>query len=262
MRCVFEDTFVACLGRTTAIAAGALGVLLTAGTGQPVLADEPISQQYEFSAGAQVATHAWSTYSGLTVAPFGSMLEDGLRLRVVGGYGAYSYSGLRPVGGGSQLFKFNGTSSFGDLLIGYHQQLGPLTLKVYAGGMATNHVLSPVDPDAEVIGPGFGAKVAIETWWTISELAWSSLDLSYGTVHESYASRLRVGWRLTPPVSVGLEAAAVGDTDGDSGRLGSFVRYEWDGGELSASAGLMTDWASIQKETHGGFATISWMNRF
>ena len=87
--------------------------------------------------------------------------------------------------------------------------------------------------------------------------------MSYGTLHDTYGGRLRLGWRLAPLLSTGIEVAADGNTDGDSGRVGAFVRYEWAQGEISASGGLMTDWAGIEKiDARGAYATISWMNRF
>ena len=230
---------------------------------RPSAAQEAASAQFEFSMGAEASRQAWSLYSGLTYAPFGDIMDDGLRLRATGGYGAFRYWGQRAVGAGSQRVNFRGTVSFADLLLGYHQQLGPLTLKYYAGAMATQHLIDPVDPEAEVQGAGVGAKAAVESWWTISEQAWASLDLSYGTLHDSYAGRLRLGWRLLPALSAGLEAGAAGNTDGDSGRAGAFLRYEWAGNEIATSAGLTSDWASLDKiDARGAYATISWMNRF
>ena len=187
----------------------------------------------------------------------------GSRLRTTGGYGSFRYSGLRASGGSSEFVKFRGTVSFADLLLGYHRQLGPLTLKLYAGAVAARHAIDPFDAEAEVQGPGVGGKVAVETWWTISDMAWSSLDVSYATLHESYAGRLRLGWRVVPVLSAGVEAAADGNIDGRSGRIGGFLRYEWAQGEVSASGGLMTDWADIERiDARGGYATISWLNRF
>jgi hypothetical protein len=75
----------------------------------------------EFYSGAEAFRHAWSLYSGATFAPFGSILEDGLRLRAAGGYGAYSYSGRRAVGPSAQVVDFDGEASFADLLIGYQR---------------------------------------------------------------------------------------------------------------------------------------------
>ena len=66
----------------------------------------------------------------MTVAPFGSILEDGVRLRAAGGYGAYAYSGRRAAGPASHLVDFDGKAGFAELLIGYHKQMGRLSLKL------------------------------------------------------------------------------------------------------------------------------------
>lgn len=244
-------------------AVGVGGLVMLAFASRPAGAQDRAGQQTEFSVGAEASRQAWSIYSGATVAPFGALSEDGLRLRTTGGYGSFRYSGLRASGGGSELVKFRGTVSFADLLVGYHRQLGPLTLKLYAGAVAARHAIDPFDAEAEVQGAGVGGKAAVETWWTISDVAWSSLDVSYATLHESYAGRLRLGWRVFPVLSTGLEVAADGNVDGRSGRVGGFLRYEWAQGEVSASGGLMTDWADLEKiDARGGYATVSWLNRF
>jgi hypothetical protein len=85
---------------------------------------------FELWSGAQGYRQVWSIYSGVSTAPFGSIQEDGLRIRVIGGYGADSYSGSPPAGGPGQV-TYKGTTSFADALVGYHRQLGPLTLKLF-----------------------------------------------------------------------------------------------------------------------------------
>jgi len=234
------------------------------GVGTPAVAQQTAGQHSEVGLDTGVSRDAWSVYSSMTVAPFGALSEDGLRLRTTGGYGAFRHTTVRPSGGGGQLIKFRGSVSFGDLLVGYHQQLGGLTLMPYAGAMATRYVIDPFDPEAHVQGTGVGGKGVLETWWTFSEQAWASLDLSYRSLHETYAGRLRLGWRFISVVSAGLEVAADGNSDGDSGRVGGFLRYEWVDGEISASAGMLTDWAGMEKiDTRGGaYATVSWLNRF
>lgn len=58
----------------------------------------------------------WSIYSGAQYAPFGGVQQDGVRLRIVGGYGDHA----------------TGTVAFTDVLAGYHLQLGTLTIKLQA----------------------------------------------------------------------------------------------------------------------------------
>ena len=191
-----------------------------------------------------------------------------MRLRVVGGYGSYNYSGPRAVGVGSQTVDFKGAAAFTDALVGYHKQLGPLTVKVFAGLTASNYQVTPDDPETAIRGPGVGGKVVLETWWNIGARAWSSVDVSWGSLHDSYAARARLGWRFLPSLSLGLEAGAAGNQESDIVRVGGFLRYEWAGGEVSASAGLSNDRLLQGVDVHdttkssAPFATLSWLTRF
>ena len=194
-------------------------------------------------------------------APFGSVREDGFRVRAVAGYGAYRYSSPRWTGAGTQVLEFHGTIAFADLLAGYHKQWGPVTIKILGGLTAADQNVD--DPESTSGGAGVGAKVVLETWWNITDKAWTSVDLSWTTLHDIYGARVRVGWRLWPQVSVGLEGGATGNWDYDTARLGGFVRYEWASGEVSLSGGLSGDgpnsgWVDV----HGPFATFNMLTRF
>jgi hypothetical protein len=228
--------------------------------------------RFEFWAGAQAYTHVWSVYSGTTIAPFGAVQEDGLRLRLVTGYGADSYSGPRAVGMGSQIVKFDGTTAFADALVGYHKQLGPLTLKVFVGLTGADRDIRPDDPETGIRGLGFGGKAALETWLNLGDQAWTSLDLSWGSLYQSYAGRARLGWRFMPTLSAlsaGLEAGAVGNVECDIIRVGAFVRYELATGEISVSGGAANDrWrdggVGLLSTARGStpFGMVSWLTRF
>ena len=68
-------------------------------------------------------------------------------------------------------------------------------------------------------------------------------------------------------LSLGLEAGAAGNLEGDVARAGVFARYEWTAGELSASAGATTDGLldgigpSLARSTTP-FVTVNWLTRF
>ena len=252
-----------------ALAAG----VAAAGLAAPVRAADAIGEgqtkpHVELYSGAEAFRHAWSLYSGATLAPFGGLLEDGLRLRVTGGYGAYSYSGLRAFGPTSHMVDFDGKAGFADLLIGYHQQLGPLTLKVFGGVTASQHQITPDDPETAIRGRGLGGKAVLEAWWNMTERTWTTLDLSWASLHDSYSARARLGWRFTPALSAGLEAGAGGNVEADIARLGAFVRYEWASGEFTVSGGLANDslLADIGNprtlDASVPYATVSWLTRF
>jgi hypothetical protein len=239
-----------------------------AGDGDPTESNQQ-RPRFEFWSGAQAYDHVWSAYSGTTMAPFGAIQEDGVRLRLVTGYGADSYSGPRAVGVGSQIIKLNGTASFADALVGYHKQLGPLTLKVFAGLTAADNQVKPDDPETIIRGLGFGGKVAIETWWNLGDQAWTSVDLSWGSLYQSYAARARLGWRFMPALSIGPEAGLIGNVECDIVRVGGFVRYELASGEISVSGGASNDklrggsgslLTAAQASTP--VAMVSWLTRF
>ena len=228
----------------------------------------PAPGHFELWAGGQAFLRAWSLYTGTTAAPFAGIQEDGVRLRLVGGYGSYTYSGPRAVGVFSQTMNFKGAAAFTDALVGYQKQLGPLTVKAFAGLSAASYQVTPDDPETAIRGPGLGGKVMLETWWNISAQAWSSVDVSWGSLYDSYAARARLGWRFLPALSLGLESGAAGNRESDIVRVGGFLRYEWAGGELSASGGLSSDrllqGVDVHDTTKSGtpFATLAWLTRF
>jgi Cellulose biosynthesis protein BcsS len=253
---------------------GALAVFAaTAGCWTSCRADDGAvnaAQHFEVWTGAQAYDQVWSLYSGVTMAPFGSVQEDGVRLRLVAGYGADRYSGPRAIGAGSHIVTFNGMGSFAEALGGYQQQLGSLTVKVFAGITAADRQIRPADPETAIHGAGLGGKAALETWWNLGDAAWTSVDLSWGSLYQSYAARARLGWRFTPALSAGLEAGAAGNIECDIIRLGAFVRYELASGEISLSGGAAND--KLLHNGNGGllsaaqagapFAIVSWLTRF
>lgn len=223
--------------------------------------------RFEFWSGAQGYLHVWSIYSGVSAAPFGSIQEDGLRVRIVGGYGADSYSGSPPAGGPGHI-TYKATTSFVDALVGYHSQVGPLTVKLFGGLTMGDRQIGPDDPAARIRGFGLGGKVAVESWLNLSDRAWTAVDLSWGSLYQSYAGRMRLGWRFVPELSAGLEAGALGNVDCDIVRAGAFLRYELTSGEISITGGVSNDRLLDGKGTSTvagagtPFAMLSWLTRF
>lgn len=210
--------------------------------GEPPPGEAPL---FETWSGAEAFDHIWSIYSGVTFSPFGSVREEGFRLRAVAGYGDYG----------------TGTASFADLLAGYQFQWGPVTLKAFAGLTATNRQSDA--PSALSTGMELGGKGVAEVWWNVTDRMWTSVDLSWGAPHAIYNGRVRLGWRLWPELSSGLEAGSAGSEESDIARLGGFLRYEWDGGELSLSTGLAVDGPVSHWEGPAGpFGTLSVLMRF
>lgn len=205
----------------------------------------------EVWAGSEVTANSWSAYSGITAAIFGPLDRDGWRLRAVGGYGAYAYEKYGQT--------VHGTIAFGDVLFGYHAQLGPLTLKALGGVTSENHLLTPLDLENSVVGPDISAKAALETWLEINSQNWFSLDLSGSMVHGgAYAGRTRLGHRIRPELSIGIEGAATGNAEYDGGRAGPFLRYTWSSGEFSAAFGASVD----RSGESGGYGSLNALYRY
>lgn len=212
-----------------------------------------LSGRAETWTGAEATRHSWSTYTGVNWAPFGKLGEDGIRLRLSGGYGEYRYAAR--VDGVTQ--SIYGTAAFADLLVGYQMAFGGLTLKAFAGATFDGHLLDPFDETNKTEGAATGVKGAIESWLNLSPSSYAQLDLSYGTAHSTYNSRARLGYRLTNTISLGLEGGAFGNAAGRNGRGGAFVRYEWLAGELSLSGGMSGDLAA-PRNPYGTLVYRTW----
>jgi hypothetical protein len=225
------------------------------GGAHPVEATDPSGQpQVEAWSGTEVFRNVWSIYAGGTYAPLGSVIREGLRVRAVAGYGGYSY----PSPGSSGAF--HGTVFFADLLAGHQAQFGTLTVKILGGLTVTDR---DVDDPGGHTGTDWGGKIVLETWWNVTDQTWTSVDLSWTTLNDVYGVRARMGWRMTPMLSIGVEAASTGNLDYDAARLGGFVRYEWMGGEWSVSAGAAGDGpGSGAVDLQGAFATFNVLTRF
>ena len=204
----------------------------------------------EVWSGGEAFRHIWSAYGGATVAPFGAIRDDGFRLRGVLGYANYG----------------RGNATFGDLLIGYHKQLGSVTIKIFGGLSVTDHAPDAGDPFPPLQGTEYGGKGVLEVWWNITDQAWASADLSFGSTHMDYGGRIRLGWRLWPKLSVGLEGGSGGtaepDLEHDTARIGGFLRYEWATGEVAISGGWAAEGTWRDRDGPAPFGTVSLLTRF
>ncbi len=209
-------------------------------------------------AGADVSGHVWLLYSGATVAPYSNIFDDGLRLRIAGGYGGYTYVGERR----SQLVSFTAETAFAEALVGYLKRLGPLTAKAFVGIAAIEHDIAPFDPDNPVQGQEFGPKVAAEFWLNMGPSAWSSMDLSWTSAHQTSAARMRTGYRVYGDISLGLEGGLNANDLGEDVRAGLFGRYAWNGGEFSLAAGFAGRFLEEAQSLQDPYATVNMLTQF
>jgi len=255
-------------------------------------ADPPASPAgHEVWAGADVSSDVWLAYSGVTWAPWSGIHDEGIRFRATGGYGQYRYDGnvWDSASGKVVSQRFHAATYYSDLLAGYLWRLGELTAKGFVGASIVSHDIAPFDEETVVIGAETGVKGVIELWLNMGERGWGSLDLSWSSAYDTRTVRGRIGYRVWPKLSLGVEGGLNVDEQAacrmgkpgakecrtpadeaiepsdllDYARAGAFARYEWGGGEISLSAGALGDGFSQGGKTEiSPYVTINWLTQF
>ena len=188
------------------------------------------------------------SYSGFTLSP-GRLDREGLRLRVYAGAGRYTY--------------VSGTEGTADLvqaeaLVGWQFHAGLITAKLFAGIAYEAHTIDPGEPDIALRGGHVGAKVALETWFDLSERAWLSADASYATAIDSYSGSTKLGLKPVAWLSLGPEAAAFGNQEFEAHRLGGFARWHCGGCDVTVSGGVSGDY----DDDTGAYGALAFYTRF
>jgi hypothetical protein len=163
--------------------------------------------------------------------------DQGFRLRAVGAFGRYHYQGSLPLDGSDVPTTFDGQDAFAAALIGYEYRPGRLILKLFAGIEAEDQHIVPHDPNNSVQGSELGLRLQAESWLDLSTRTFLSADAAYGTAFQEYWSLVRLGYRLGPRFSLGLEGGALGNEEYDAGRGGGFARVNFRDMEVTLSSG-------------------------
>lgn len=171
------------------------------------------------------------------------------------------------------------------IMPGYQMAFGPFIVKAFAG-------LAYTGGAAESSNPGWAAEMrfdelwgprgVLETWLTLSDKLWFSLDASYAAafqryrdtnlIFHDYTATARLGYRALPWLTLGPEAAVFGsrlDVDthciregdyaapseaNDTTRAGGFMKLNFLGTETTLSGGISTD--HLGNETAYGSASM------
>ena len=126
---------------------------------------------------------------------------------------------------------------------------------------STIRLLTPDDTSNAARGRDSGVKVAIETWTNITPALWLQLDASRTDAHKNYSVLSRLGYRVTPNISAGVEADALGNASGDLFRAGLFAKYEWSAGEIVLAGGL-SDQNDRSKLQENAWAAVNFLYRY
>jgi Cellulose biosynthesis protein BcsS len=188
--------------------------------------------------GSTSITSNSSAFGSMTVtaAPGGPPTQSGVRVRVEGIAGTYSYPG-RAVGA-----RINGFQQEGGLLTGYEWIWRDAALAGYIGFNVRSNQLSQPDPGNPVVGTGVGLKVAGSLYATPTDRTMVSAYGSYSTKFNAYYSRLRVGYMVADGVYIGPEALFLGDDFFRQYRVGAHLTgLSFGPVQVSLGAGYVQD---------------------
>jgi len=193
----------------------------------------------EIFTGFEASDNYASGYVGAGYA-FGKagLYERGFRLRAVGAFGRYHYDGTLLTEGVYVPTTFDGEDAFLSALIGYQFRPGRLIVKLFAGLEAEDQHIVPHDPNNSVQGREVGLRLQAETWLDVSPRFFLSADTSYGTAFQEYCALARLGLRVRPRLSLGLEGGALGNEEYNAGRGGGFARLNFRETEVTLSGGF------------------------
>ena len=183
------------------------GYGVSSGSGHPTVAIDT----------ALTATNQGSLYGTVigTIAPFTPMDQSGMRLRLVGVLGDYSY-----IPSNASLGRITGTQEDGSFLVGYEWVQKVATLDIYAGAEASNTTLSIPDPANKTAGMSVGFKLGADFYINPTSYTMVSGNLSYSTANGGYYSRFKAGMSVAEGVFVGPEVLFIGDKQDTQTRVG------------------------------------------
>ena len=184
---------------------------LCVGLSGQTAAAEPDAPHTEFFTGFEDSDNYTSGYVGGGYAFGKGLYAPGWRLRAVGAYGRYDYDGALFDGSNYAATTFDGQVGFAAALIGYQFRPGAVTVKLFAGIEAEDQRITPRDPNNSVQGTEIGLRLLAETWYDIAPRWFASADAAYGTAFQEYFSLARIGFRVRPKLSLGLEGGALGN---------------------------------------------------
>jgi hypothetical protein len=156
-----------------------------------------------------------------TIAPFTSLEESGMRLRLAGLAGSYVYTSTTPIVVALTGGRVRGVEEQGSILGGYEVVSPKAKVAAYIGAELTNNSLSPTDPNNKVRGTRGGFKIGGEFYLTPTAGTMMSGVVTYATNHNAYYGRFKVGMAVADQLYVGPEVMALGDDFFSQYRIGA-----------------------------------------
>lgn len=212
---------------------------------------------FEAFSGIDATSSSIFGYAGAAWSLGNDVGGEGPRVKVLAGSGLYVYDGS--LAGFAGPVNFNGEVMLARVLAGYLWRRGEWTAKAYAGLGYEDHDLSPNDPGNSVNGNEIGLVGEVELWRNLGAAGFLSLDAGYADVFDTYRAHARFGRRIMRHFSAGIEGAALGNEEYESGRGGGFLRIHLEDMDLTFSGGVAGDFYT---QDLGGYAAFGLYTRF
>jgi len=172
-----------------------------------------------------------------TIAPFSSLSESGLRIRVGGFGGSYVYYASEP-----WIGRVNGYFEQGAAMLGYAWVDRLWQLALFGGIEVSHDGISPNDPNNTVKGTHAGLRIGADLYARPSEQTMVSTVTTYSTDHNAYYARLKFGLAIGNGVFAGPEALALGDDFFHQWRSGLHLTgLQFGGVQFGVSGGYLRD---------------------
>ncbi len=208
----------------------------------------PVASRAFVFGGVDASRNSTFVWAGATAIPFGTLTQDGLRLRAMGGFGGYTYRTSATADG-----KNSGTISSGELMAGYHKSFGATVVTGYLGLDVKHYSLQDADPANRETGTHAGIKAAIELY-TRTAASW--FMTAYGNISSvfgNYSARAALHHELAPGLALGVEGVLLGDRRYDEQRAGLIATLTLPKISLTMAGGVAT---SADNGT-GAYTTVS-----
>ncbi len=197
--------------------------------------DEPSSTVAAFT-GIDVGKWSFHGWAGGLIAPWKDLDTSGLRVYIYGESGIYKYL--------DEGTQFRGTYSSGDILAGYGFEGDNYSVNLLLGLNASNHMVSPFDPENSVQGTAGGVKVHADAHANPTPQTMTYGEAEYSTAFRTYYTAGKVGFDVTSgkEIFVGPEVGAFGDAHSNQWRVGGHVsNLKFGKVQVDVSAGYAND---------------------
>lgn len=184
--------------------------------------------------GVDTARDSTSAWIGLVASPMANLGDNGPRIRLMGGYGRYSYKTAIVPGGIN-----DGEYTSGEFMLGWRHDISGVIVTTYVGAHVEHHSLANPDPGNRASGTETGIKGIVELFARPAPGWIASANASLSSVYTSYSMRAMIAREINSKLLLGFEAALLGNERYHEPRAGLAAQMLWGGRILSLAAGAL-----------------------